>query len=289
MKYDAVIQASIFYIEKNIGNDLDAASVAEAAGYSYYHFSRLFLKQTGVTLGTYINNRKLAKATDELLQTEERILDISIANGYASSEAFSRVFKKQFSVSPFLYRKNNLGYYLDKRRMLDIGAIEHLKIKAGIVPEIRDIEPIEVVGVVVTASLIENDLDSQWQKFHVENGTSLSDGTLLFDCYGICLDNRAIFQENGDSTMRQMLATSRPIAQKGLPHEYEKMEIKGGKYAIFTHSGSPEKLEASYNYIWGVWNHSKGGIFDATRKSFEFYPQGYPTVQKAMFIYIPIK
>lgn len=45
-------------------------------------------------------------ATEEIRDTEGRILDIAIKYGYSSQEALSRAFKEQFGCTPAAYRKH---------------------------------------------------------------------------------------------------------------------------------------------------------------------------------------
>ena len=52
------IQRVLDYIEKNLKEDLDNATLAKIAGYSEYHFLRKFRKSIGLTVGFHVIYRK---------------------------------------------------------------------------------------------------------------------------------------------------------------------------------------------------------------------------------------
>jgi len=76
-------------------------------GYSPWYCSSMFHDITGVTLKSYITGRRLARITEEIRDTKERILDIAVKYGFSSQEALTRVFKEQYGCTPAAYRKRN--------------------------------------------------------------------------------------------------------------------------------------------------------------------------------------
>lgn len=60
----------------------------------------------GVTLGGYIRNRRLTLAGSELVNTNERIIDIALKYGYGSPESFTRAFSKFHGLTPSDARKD---------------------------------------------------------------------------------------------------------------------------------------------------------------------------------------
>ncbi len=69
----------------------------------------LFLKETGMTFSQYITRIRLDKAIDLLLNTHMTISKIAVLTGYTDSLYFNKVFKKQFGITPYQYRKDNSG------------------------------------------------------------------------------------------------------------------------------------------------------------------------------------
>jgi AraC-like DNA-binding protein len=60
MNYRACIQASIDYIEEHLKEELTAEGLASIAGFSVYHYSRVFHAYVGKPVMEYIRCRRLA-------------------------------------------------------------------------------------------------------------------------------------------------------------------------------------------------------------------------------------
>lgn len=105
MVYSQVIRQSIEFIEKNIHEPLSLSFLAKEAGFSKYHYHRIFQKEIGVSASEYIRYRRLANAAKMLLYTDERIIDIAFYFHFESQESFTRSFKKYYQIPPGQYRK----------------------------------------------------------------------------------------------------------------------------------------------------------------------------------------
>ena len=103
MENNITIFKSLKYIEDNINEPIDVADVSNKAGYSVFHFSRMFKKQMGMSIMEYVKQRKLIKASDDILQGM-KIIDVTVKYGYESHSGFTRAFKKEFDISPSLLR-----------------------------------------------------------------------------------------------------------------------------------------------------------------------------------------
>jgi AraC-like DNA-binding protein len=86
--------------------DLDA--VARAAGYSRYHFIRVFRAAYGQTPGQYLSRRRIERA-EELLRTADlSVTEICTLVGFASLGTFSASFKKHTGLTPSGYRARHV-------------------------------------------------------------------------------------------------------------------------------------------------------------------------------------
>lgn len=98
-----VINAKRF-ISNSLRDNLTLELVAQQVNLSPSHFGRVFCKQTGQTLFTYINRCRI-EAAKKLLQTSDyKIYEISEIVGYTSTHYFSRTFKKYTGKSPNDYK-----------------------------------------------------------------------------------------------------------------------------------------------------------------------------------------
>ena len=96
---------AIHYLNKHYQEEITLEQVAETVHMSKYHFCRMFHKVTGATFLQYLNNIRLTKVHQLLLQTDLSLADIAIKTGFASTAHLSRIFKSVYYVSPRNFRK----------------------------------------------------------------------------------------------------------------------------------------------------------------------------------------
>ena len=107
MRSMEVVQQMIDWIEENMEEVPTLQKISSAVGYSPWYCSAMFHDITGVTMKSYVAGRRLARITEEIRDTKERILDIAVKYGFSSQEALTRVFKEQYGCTPAAYRKKN--------------------------------------------------------------------------------------------------------------------------------------------------------------------------------------
>lgn len=104
-EWNEAIQNMIYWIEDHLTENPSLMEMSKQIGYSPYYCSNKFHEIVGMTIKSYISGRRLAKATLEIRDTDERILDIAIRNGYSSQEALTRAFVSAYGCTPSAYRK----------------------------------------------------------------------------------------------------------------------------------------------------------------------------------------
>jgi len=109
--YRKQIELVLEYIEKNIGSDLSLQILSEIAGFSPYHFHRIFHSVTGKNLHQYVLERRLNNCAIRLLYEDCDITEIALDYGFSSSSAFARSFKKHFGFTPTRYKKSKERKY----------------------------------------------------------------------------------------------------------------------------------------------------------------------------------
>lgn len=92
-----------------IGDGVQIGALAEAAGMSEAHFSRLFKSTTGLSPSRYFIRLRMAKAQQLLRETTRSIIDIGLECGYTSASHFSQVFRKEVGLTPHDYRHAERG------------------------------------------------------------------------------------------------------------------------------------------------------------------------------------
>lgn len=98
------------YIEQHIGEKITIEDLAGQVHMSKYHFLRKFKELTGVTAHSFITDKRLIKACEEL--REGRSISLAYqAAGFTDYSSFLRNFKAAYGVSPGKY----VEFYPDKR------------------------------------------------------------------------------------------------------------------------------------------------------------------------------
>lgn len=105
MEYTWEMKAALDYIEHHLNEHIQSADAADAAGFSKYHFHRIFKKETGLGIYEYIQRRRLSKAASLLLYTDMPVIDIALYFCFDSQEAFTRAFKRIYGMPPGRYRR----------------------------------------------------------------------------------------------------------------------------------------------------------------------------------------
>lgn len=96
----------IGWIEKNLDKKLVIDDVATRAGYSKWHLPRLFRRETGMSLATYIRNRRLSESAILLKMTNLPVIDAAEKFGFSNQQAFTRTFTGYFFRPPATYRQS---------------------------------------------------------------------------------------------------------------------------------------------------------------------------------------
>ncbi len=104
-RYQEMIHNSLIYIENHLHEEIGLEDVASQALLSPYHYHRVFREEVGMTVVDYIRHRRMSLASIALRSTDAGILDISLACGFESQEAFTRAFRKMYGMPPGRFRK----------------------------------------------------------------------------------------------------------------------------------------------------------------------------------------
>ena len=92
-------------VEERLASTLRVEELAEVAGLSRSHFSRAFQASTGLPPQEYIIHRRLSRAREMLVETEESVAQIAAQTGFSSQAHLSTAFKKRLGLSPGRYRE----------------------------------------------------------------------------------------------------------------------------------------------------------------------------------------
>ncbi len=97
---DGVIQ----FMKDHVDSTVTIGQMAQQAGLSAPHFSRLFTRQAGFSPLEYFIHLKIQRACRFLTLTTLSVKEISSRLGYSDQYYFSRIFHKVMGLSPMAYR-----------------------------------------------------------------------------------------------------------------------------------------------------------------------------------------
>ncbi len=87
------------------GDRVDVSRLADAAGYSRYHFSRVFAAETGLSPGRYIALKRMEEAVRLLRLTDLPVKQVARQCGFADPNNFAKAFRRYQGYSPRDFRR----------------------------------------------------------------------------------------------------------------------------------------------------------------------------------------
>lgn len=92
------------YISAHCTEDLNLDEIAQIAGFSKYHFTRLFKQYTNTTFYKYLTQKRIEHAEQLLIDPDLSITEVALNSGFSNQSAFIRMFKMMKSCTPTEYR-----------------------------------------------------------------------------------------------------------------------------------------------------------------------------------------
>ncbi len=101
-----LITKALNFMRENIGNDISRDEVAEHAGISPSHFSRLLKERTGRSFTELLRQSRLDLASELLRDPALNLADIAITCGFCDQSYFTNVFHDVKGVTPKQFRSS---------------------------------------------------------------------------------------------------------------------------------------------------------------------------------------
>lgn len=107
------LSRALYYIETHIKEAIDLHTISEYAGYSDYHFSRVFKSIYKISVMKYVQRRKLIRASEEIINGQS-IMMTADTYGWDSQASFCRAFKNEFGFPPSLLKATSIEIFISK-------------------------------------------------------------------------------------------------------------------------------------------------------------------------------
>lgn len=95
------------YIDRNYNQNIRISMFTGKYFFSKEYLSKLFKSKYGCGIYTYVQEVRMQRAKDLLLNPDIKVQNISERLGYADNNYFSKAFKNYYGMSPSQFRKEN--------------------------------------------------------------------------------------------------------------------------------------------------------------------------------------
>jgi AraC family transcriptional regulator len=293
MDYRACIQKSIDYIEEHLQACITVDDLANIAGFSPYHYYRIFNIYVGIPVMEYIRRRRLAYAASALA-SDRRIIDIALDYGFETHNGFAKAFRKAYGCSPEQYRIHASGQIPPK---VDLLLFTSFNLKGAIVvePKIVVKPASKIAGYELQTTCRDGknfqEIPAFWGSMTPEKINVLVDElhSANHNLLGICLP-----QDKITSNFSYVIAVE-VNDYEGASSELFQGEIPAATYAVFAvppvASMGPEfsdSIQGTWKYINHSWFPESGYEYAEGKFDYEVYHEEAGGVTPKVEIYIPI-
>ncbi len=244
------------YIEAHLMDEIDPEAIARIACCSEYHFRRIFSFLAGMPLGEYIRKRRLALAAEALASADAKVVDVAVALGYDSADAFSRAFQSMHGVAPSQIRKNSVAVKAFPPMTFQ------LKISGGIEMDYRIVktDAFNIVGLKRRIELVYNgvnpQMDSMWAQLTPEVIARLKALSNAQPSGILCVSANFTEGRAEGTLLDQYIGVATTF---GAPEDFAVLPVPAQTWAVFAATGHfPDALQDVWARIYAEWFPSSG-------------------------------
>ena len=241
------LEKVIWCIENRFRQPVTLDELAQVAGISRYHLSRMFSYTVGMPISRYVRERRLSQAADELAAGKSDILDLALSIGYSSHEAFSRAFKTLFGQTPDSVRTQGHTRNLN---LLEAAKMTHETSAFLAEPQLIERNTLLLAGLSRSHAAGNNaGIPNQWQAFAPYIGNIQGQhGTTT---YGV------VHNIDDDDNFDYLCAVE-VNSFDGLHKKLTKLRLPESRYAVFQHDGHVSDVQETCKSIWSEWLPASG-------------------------------
>lgn len=302
MMYEKFLKLGTDYIEQKLFLDISLEQCAKAAGYSLYHYCRVFNATMGITVKEYIRKRRVSEAAKMINETSLSLVEIAYRCGFNSQENFIRVFKSVFGITPSDYKKTRYSMLLLERDSLPVKVLQEPDYSLFDEPKIMFIHSFKVAGK-RNPTTFENeqqfmDVPVFWNQFYAQGlyeQLGYSKEQPRVD-HGISLLKDNAFDLYDENNQRKgldfdYLTGVKVTKDKKIPSDMDVVTIPERLYAVFHHRPANDydliqKLIDTWHYIDYYWLPNSDYEHAGSLEFNEYYPHRN---RLSKTIYIPVK
>ncbi len=258
MIHNEYINRAIDYILYHIDEDLSVDDIAAYCGFSRFHFSRLFKKETGEGIFAFIKRVRMEQSAFHLkVEKDKSITEIGGSYGYSSSN-YSTSFRQHHKLSPAAFRRSILQKSL-KHPFYEQPDVELESYKECCRKITVEIMEDHFVIYQRHKGSYEN-LSRHWDAFQKKYHEYVTEETLFLE---------RTYNDPSITNIDECLYDICMTAPEGCNLENTYI-IKGGKFAVYHFDGPVKQIYTAYQSIFNVWMPKSNYELD-DRYDFEIY------------------
>lgn len=267
------IQRAIDYIEANLKDELDNTTLAKIAGYSEYHFLRLFRKCVRLTPADYIRKRRISEIVRRIGDENRPISDIAFEYGFNSKENFTRAFKNEHRILPTEFKTANCSLRLFQPFSFNITEPH------------PDISMMYMNKFSLVVYPCDEDLPASfWNKYNAEKRSELLSGGVVVEDYGA-------MKWNPDKNRLDYYIGICEEFVRGDITGTVKLDVSEGLYAVFdttpaTQHDFVNTIHRTWDWIYNEWLPNSG-YHRGNGYEFEVYVEASKKYSER--IYVPLE
>jgi AraC-like DNA-binding protein len=104
MPSDREMRQVLELVSRGRAEEMSLATPSQRAGWSAFHFQRVFHRFANETPKAYVQRLRLERGAALLLTSDRSVANVAFACGFTSHESFTRAFRRRFGISPRAYR-----------------------------------------------------------------------------------------------------------------------------------------------------------------------------------------
>ena len=235
------------FVETNFKHKISQAQISDIACYSYRNINRIFKAVYTESIGNCIKRLQIEASAKEILYTEKSITDIAYEAGYSDLQAFNKSFKTIYGSSPLQFRKKKNAEVQLWQQTNEVNMKEHT---GHINYRVETLPDLKVLYLPYHGPYDIQAIDDCWLLLleYAEKHQLLDDKTLFL---GEVIDDEDIAQPD-KCRYNCTLTLAGNVEFQPAGFQYIKV-LERQKYAIFSHRGSYESMEDTYDLIYGQW------------------------------------
>jgi AraC family transcriptional regulator len=323
-EYTARVNRVIDHIESHIAEDLSLRELAAVAGFSPFHFHRVFAGLVGETLNQFIQRIRLGKAADQLLNNPKKAITlVALDCGFAGSANFARAFRQAYGMTASEWRRGGYRRYrhpstaqsknciMVRKGGKDAGFLSEypglMRQDEAAIPNSSQRERRSAMDATRVQVRVEE--MPELQVAYVRHiGPYQGDSKLFGDLFNKLMrwagprgllrfpetTILVVYHDNPEITSEDRLRISACITvpdDTSAEGEVGRMAIASGKCALARFELDQSEYQAAWDYVFGTWLPESGYQPD-DRPCFELYhndPKDHPEGKSIVDICVPVK